>query len=192
MDARVIKTKTTLLATFRKMLGELRFEDITVNDLCQRAGIRRATFYKHFSDKYDFLKFFVSSLRAEFDKNIWKKKKPDATINYYVVYIRSLINFLLKNETIVKRILESEIMPTVVEIIKEQNYHDTRDRIQKSVEEGMQIPASVDTVAMLLTGGISHAVVAWFKNGMSIPADEFIDEIANIIASILTKPAQNA
>ena len=190
MDARVVKTKVRLLTTFRGMLSELRFEDITVNELCARSGIRRATFYKHFEDKYDFMKFFVSSLRNEFDKTIWKKKKPDATINYYVVYLKSLVSFLIENEPIVKLILESEIMPTVVELIKEQNYQDTRDRIQKSVEEGMELSASVETVAVMMTGAVAHAVVTWFKNGMPIPADKFIEEVASVISSILIKPAK--
>ena len=192
MDARVIKTKARLISTFRVMLSELRFEDITVNELCSRAQIRRATFYKHFEDKYDFLKFFVGSLRYEFDKTIWKKKKPDATINYYVVYLKSLVKFLVDNEAIVKLILESEIMPTVVELIKEQNYQDTRDRIQKSVEEGMCLCASVDTVAMMMTGAVSHAVVRWFKSGMPIPADKFIEDVASVISAILTNQAETA
>ncbi len=187
LDARVVKTQEKLNVTFRQMLGEIPFEDITVNEICKRSGIRRATFYKHFSDKYEFLKFFVGSLREEFDKTIWRGKKPDGTFAYYVAYLRAIIKFLLRNEEIVKRILESEVMATVIEIIKEQNYQDTKDRIYKSVEEGVKLPASPDTVAMMMTGAVTHAVVTWFKNGMPIPAEDFINEVASVIKALEVK-----
>ena len=192
MDARVLKTKAKLNETFKQLLGEIPFEDITVNEICKRSGIRRATFYKHFADKYEYLKFFVSSLRDNFDKTIWKRKKPDGTFDYNVAYLHAIVNYLLKNERIVKMILESEVMPTVIEIVKEQNYQDTKDRILKSMEEGVKLPASPETVALMMTGAVTHAVVTWFKNGMPIPAEDFIAEVASVVKSFEGKGEHTA
>ena len=181
MDARVLKTHARFIECFNTMLEEMPFEEITVNELCARASIRRATFYKHYTDKYDFLKFFVSSLRDKFDATIWKREKPDATLEYYVVYLRSLIEFLTSHKKIVQHILSSEIMPTVVNIIIDQNYEDTCDRIRKSVEDGLVIPASVETVATMMTGAVSYAVINWFKRGMPTPAEDFLQELSSVI-----------
>ena len=48
-------------------MSEKPFEEITINDLCNSAMIRRTTFYKHFSDKYDFFRFFLISVMDHMD-----------------------------------------------------------------------------------------------------------------------------
>ena len=46
IDIRVQKTYNMLVTAFLKMLEEKKYEEITINDLCKEAGIRRATFYQ--------------------------------------------------------------------------------------------------------------------------------------------------
>ena len=195
MDARVIKTKQKLLSTFKSLLGEIPFEDITVNEICQRSDVRRATFYKHFDDKYDFLRYFVVTLRTDFDKLVWKRKKPDATPTYYIAYLKSLVNFLVENERIVNMILQSDLMYTIIEVVKEQNYIDTLARIKQSVDEGMKLPASAETVAAMMAGAVTTAVFMWFKNGKPISSRQFIKEASAMITafmgSITDKNKQN-
>ena len=57
-DLRIRKTYKALCDAFVTILEKKRFDDLTVNELCDEAMIRRATFYKHFADKYDFFFFF--------------------------------------------------------------------------------------------------------------------------------------
>lgn len=65
MDLRIKKTYRALFDAFTELLEEHRFEDLTVAMLCDRAMIRRTTFYKHFRDKNDSLPFIsMSSCRA--------------------------------------------------------------------------------------------------------------------------------
>lgn len=51
-------------------LSEKPFEEITVGELCERAGYPRATFYNYFDDKYDLLGFFwqVITKQVKFDE----------------------------------------------------------------------------------------------------------------------------
>ena len=50
LDFRIEKTYMSLHNAFTTLIEERHFEDFTVNDLCERAMIRRTTFYKHFAD----------------------------------------------------------------------------------------------------------------------------------------------
>ena len=59
VDLRILKTHKALCETFSTLLEEKKFEEITVNELCQRAMVRRATFYKHFADKYEYFASLV-------------------------------------------------------------------------------------------------------------------------------------
>ena len=55
MDIRVKRTYQLLNDALANLLKEKSFEDLTVLEICDAAGVHRATFYKHFVDKYDFL-----------------------------------------------------------------------------------------------------------------------------------------
>jgi len=183
-DARVRKTKAKLLSTFKLLLCEKSFEDITVNEICLAADVRRATFYKHFPDKYAFLKYLVGTLRDDFDSKLPKRKKPNATSDYYTEYIRALVNFLTENESMVKNALESEVLPSLIEVIKDKNYEDTCERLRQSTAEGMTLPASVEVTASMMTGAVAGTLLNWFNNGKNIPVEQLIREISAVIASI--------
>jgi AcrR family transcriptional regulator len=77
-DLRVKKTKKALYDAFMTLLSEKQFEDITVNELCDAAGVRRATFYKHYSDKFDFLTAYVRLLRDRIDRMIESRLRTNA------------------------------------------------------------------------------------------------------------------
>ena len=51
-----------LITTFSDLLETKSFENITIQDLCEKANVRRSTFYRHFNDKYDLLNHIVGTL----------------------------------------------------------------------------------------------------------------------------------
>ena len=180
-DLRVQKTKKALTETFCQLLEEKRFEDITVNELCDKAGIRRATFYKHFDDKYAFLGFVVQSLRDDFDRQIWSSKKPGNTSDYYTAYVKGLIAFINYFDKTFEGIMQSEISHRLISILMRQNYEDTYERLCRSVEDGMVLPASIESTAAMLTGGVGHIIIAWVKSGKKKPIDELLADVSALI-----------
>jgi len=65
-DLRVIKTRQNIRNTFIRLLSEKEFEDITVQELIDRAVINRSTFYKHFRDKYDLAESMCSEFMDQY------------------------------------------------------------------------------------------------------------------------------
>src|SRR5215472_13091968 len=53
VDLRVWRTRKLVQAAFIGLVEERGFAAITVRDIAQRAMINRATFYRHYQDKYD-------------------------------------------------------------------------------------------------------------------------------------------
>lgn len=184
-DLRVKKTKKALTETFFKLLNEKPFEEITVNELCELADVRRATFYKHYTDKLNFLTSIVKSLRTRFDTIIWKSDKPDTTSKYYVAYAKRVVTFISENERLINNLIESELLLPCFNIIVEQNYVDTRDRLAKSANAGMKLCAPIDTIAMMCSGGVAQVIYFWIKDGMKKDPDMLADEIGAIISSII-------
>ena len=52
-DLRVIKTRANIRNTFIELLSEKDFNEITIQNILNKALINRSTFYKHYSDKYE-------------------------------------------------------------------------------------------------------------------------------------------
>ncbi|HET9590370.1 MAG TPA: TetR family transcriptional regulator [Anaerolineales bacterium] len=86
LDPRVRRTRSLILQSFEELLAEKSFVSISVQDVTDKAQINRATFYKHFEDKYELLDYSISQMfRAEIEK-----RTLDAC-HYTLDNLRSLI-----------------------------------------------------------------------------------------------------
>lgn len=63
IDPRVRRTRQMLQQAFLEISHEKPdFNDITVGEITERAGVNRATFYAHFEDKYALLNYTVQEM----------------------------------------------------------------------------------------------------------------------------------
>ena len=60
VDPRILRTKKLLVESFQQVSREKKMSQITVKDITERATVNRATFYAHFTDKYDILDYTLS------------------------------------------------------------------------------------------------------------------------------------
>jgi AcrR family transcriptional regulator len=62
-DRRVQRTRTSLLMALLDLIVEKGYEEVTVQDIVDRANVGRSTFYTHFLDKRELLLTGVEELR---------------------------------------------------------------------------------------------------------------------------------
>ena len=62
-DRRVQRTRTSLLIALLDLIVEKGYEEVTVQDIVDRANVGRSTFYTHFLDKRELLLSGVEELR---------------------------------------------------------------------------------------------------------------------------------
>ena len=160
-------------------------ESLSINELCAFAGIRRATFYKHFTDKMNFCMFVIEDLRRRFNESFDKKALLNPEVSYYVEYANRIIDFLDSNEKIVDNIISSSSLVSLLQIMLEQNCRETFALLKKSEEAGMQLPASLNITTVMLAGSVTTAILAWLRVGKQIPKERFSEEVSCIIARIL-------
>ena len=184
-DVRVQKTKNKLFLTFVKLLEEVDIETLTINDLCACAGVRRATFYKHFKDKMDFCAFVIDQLRNIFDTTFWRSTLPPTTSDYYIAYASKTIDFLDEYDHIVSRLLDSSVVPMAMQIIIAQNFNATYERLLVGAQNGMHLHASPRTLAMMLAGGVAATILNWLRNKRPTKKEELIKELSLLIRRIL-------
>ena len=62
-DARTLRTRARINAAFAQLLHRRPYGDIRVSDITRKAGVGRATFYAHYSEKDDLL-------RSQFERGV--------------------------------------------------------------------------------------------------------------------------
>ena len=72
------QTKQALAAALKELMAQKPLEKITIQDLAERAGIRRQNFYYHFEDVYDLMRWMfqeeaVSLLQASEGVLLWQE-----------------------------------------------------------------------------------------------------------------------
>src|ERR1700741_1064 len=76
MDRRISRTRNRLGDSLVGLLQERNFDDITVQDVLDRAGVGRSTFYVHYRDKTD---LFLSDVEDFFELCSGLLKKHNAS-----------------------------------------------------------------------------------------------------------------
>ncbi len=74
VDLRVRKTKLAIEVSLLKLLETKQFQDITIQNIAEEAMINRATFYSHYSDKYELLDRLVEEKLSAFRNHIYEAR----------------------------------------------------------------------------------------------------------------------
>lgn len=165
MDLRIEKTYRALISSFTELLEEKRYEDITVSTLCDRALIRRTTFYKHFADKDEFFRFFLLNMRDEFEKKTHAAMKVASVREYQSAMSPELVRFLKEHSGIVDNVQSSSMSGVLFDALADVM---ERDVLSVLVASGSQNDASDFTIklqAAYLAGGTVAALKHWWKCG---------------------------
>lgn len=184
MDLRIQKTYMALTSTFFELLEEKRFEDITVNELCDRAMIRRATFYKHFGDKYEFFTFVIREIQAEFDQEIAGSLDTDMPINFYITIVRRVIIFFTEREKLIQSVLKSECFPSLLRILSEQVEFDILQKLKEDAEKGYKLIADPEVMAHFFTGAILETLQWWLTHKKPISLESVERQIVDMMKAV--------
>ena len=138
-DLRVQKTYRALMAAFETLMAEETFDDITVNELCARALIRRPTFYSHFEDKYDFLRFYLNEIQWQIESEA--DAATDSPVEHFQRSWRALIAFI-------------DERPALFEIISEHVFASSSRRVRAYCGAVTDSPELADTLATFTVGGL--------------------------------------
>lgn len=174
MDLRVIKTQKALLDTFMEMLSKEPFDSITVNNLCEQAMVRRATFYKHFSDKYDFFAFFIRTKSEEFNKMCPQNANAEPNILFC---FQQTLDFFKEHQSLVDNILKSSMSSTLLEIFADEIYVS----VLAYLESQETTLISKEILASFYVGGIVEISKYWIMNQKKVSEEELLENVSILI-----------
>ncbi len=75
-DPRIKRTRESIRKTFKEMICEMDYEQISIKELTERAGINRKTFYLHYNTLDDLLRELQNELAQNFINRTQGLKRP--------------------------------------------------------------------------------------------------------------------
>ena len=81
------RTLDAFSSTMFGLLSMKAFEEITVNELCEKSNYPRATFYNYFDDKYDLLNYCWYSIGRQIHLEEYAKLDPEESL--YIFFDRA-------------------------------------------------------------------------------------------------------
>lgn len=175
LDLRVQKTYKQLIDTLIQLMSEKSFEDITVSEICNRAEVHRATFYKHFKDKYEFLKFCFESNVSQIKFKAAEKKEPtvDNLKDSFMGFIVEIFEYIKDNRIIFSVICSDKYAISLGASFTGAVYTYCYEKLK------IVLPGISDEKAQVFASFYSSAfigVVKWYAtSGIDYPLEELYD-----------------
>ena len=178
IDLRIQKTQLLLHHAFTELMEEQGFADFTVGQLCEKAMIRRATFYKHFADKYEYFSFYMNEIFQSFHDRL-KPGMEAGDVNDYVLHIcRELIRFVKEHERFVKKAMEASVAPITLTILLEVLHSDIQQALQNANSSKGLTSAQLEGRASFFTGGVLSILFRHLQSNTPIDEEAFIDVVS--------------
>lgn len=189
-DLRKRKTRKALEDAFLELTETRWIEDISVGDICERAMVRRATFYKHFADKYDFFAYVMNNMQRSTNLALNANPKDITMAEYCVNICYSYYRNHLEHPKLVSRIYESKSRQLYTDILMDQIREAIQKKARYDQEKGIRQEIRVEVLANFIGGAIPTVMAAFEKQQMgSLDVESFLAELRKIFEK-LCAPAQ--
>lgn len=176
-DLRVKRTCSLLSLALLDLMQTRSFDKISVMNICERAMVHRATFYLHFTDKYDLLRYIMdrhaeqlteASIKdnAEFIKDAAEKFFRDIEKNY-----GAYRNIVQKNDSL-----------TFMKAVSDNIYRVVYGKLERGFDGPKEI---IEARAALISGGAAMLAVKMCTAKTKPDRTRFMPEINRYIESIV-------
>ena len=161
--------------TFLQMLLESHYDEITISDLCRRAGLTRKMFYRLYEKKADVLYSLIDRTLMESDSFVPDESVGPGELHRFLAfwqYKKDLLDALQKHQN------SSLLTDRAIRFAMQETGSPVR------TFGADEIKGSYESIVFYMTGMFSLLLV-WHSQGF--PSS--IDEMATVMMDLLTTPA---
>ncbi|HFF2554313.1 TPA: TetR/AcrR family transcriptional regulator [Listeria monocytogenes] len=180
-DLRVQKTYEALIDAFMELYSEKGFEKITVNELCVRARIRRPTFYKHFSDKYEFFSFVVKEKQLEFNKRVEELLQTEEPSEYFIKILLVLIDIIEENIHLFYSFQSDSLMILMFKKASNEIEEIIEEKLMQTQDKGVELITDSITLTKSSVAIAGQVVVWWLEIRSNTTKQELVSRFEPII-----------
>lgn len=107
LDLRQRRTRQSLVRALEELLAERTFQSLSVTDICQRAMVHRTTFYAHFNDKQELLRYLLLGVERRCVETCLPKDWSGKARDYFLTAARNVLDFFQSRRSLYRACLRS-------------------------------------------------------------------------------------
>ena len=180
-DLRIRRTHKLLCDAMLELLEQTSYDNISVVDICDKAMVHRATFYKHFADKNEFMEYVTRvKLREFYDMNAKVHISTDLNNAYYEI-INNVLTFVEMNRSMLKLSINSSSNSSFIDSLHKIIYEEFVELIDILENNGETFRVPKDMLAQFYTGGFSHVLRSWIADETAYSKPELSNYIEKLL-----------
>lgn len=164
LDRRTQRTRRLLCEALVALIVERGYADLSIQDITDRADLRRATFYLHYKDKDELL---IAVLRETFDalaRQLEAESSSDALAGKtYLKTYRLMFAHVAENAVLYRTILSGQVGAMVSRSIREYLAGHVRRALSAQDSNAFGLPDEV--IAHYVAGVELSLITWWLENG---------------------------
>lgn len=190
-DLRSEKTFDALTAAMQELLSEKPMESITVKELCARAKTRTATFYNHFSDKYDFFAFMVRRIHRE-HWTIWMVSEGNLDSghpeDFYIDLVQNSLEFLAENQPMAVTCYGDSLLMQILQSVALDVVEIVREHLKNDMAPFLDDELDLELFTQAFVGAISQCCYWWLHHQDNVTKEQVISWLSTLIKDLVAKP----
>lgn len=174
-DARIRYTRMTIKESFIHLNAEKELTQITVKELCERAGINRSTFYRNFTDIYSVMEWIEDEFVAKAVKLI-----HGAEVESTERTILSILSAIKEHQ---HRYLSLHDIPStrLLSRIIKQTFADNKELLKARAPHLSE--AELQRYYEYTSAGCTAIMIDWVKSGMTESPEEIARYIYKLVSA---------
>jgi AcrR family transcriptional regulator len=180
-DARAVRTRGELASALIALMHVKGFDDITVQNICERANVGRSTFYAHFQDKDElFIRHTVVFGRALGGKLTW-----DDALGSYQFPARWLFEHVRQMKPLFDSLSRARKTEFIMKVWQ-NNIAEVFEQRVLAMRSGMEMRGGIPAVilAQQLAGTLMTLMVWWMDHHYAIAEHEMDQQFHRLIAGL--------
>ncbi|MCK9859586.1 TetR/AcrR family transcriptional regulator [Paenibacillus sp. ATY16] len=178
VDRRILKTQESLKHAVIDLMSEKSFDEITIQDIADRANLNRGTIYLHYQDKYDLLdKLIETHLNelGEMDKWACEMDWVDALVPYF--------NYFEENYLFFSTMLASKEAKGAPSSFRTRLLNSFMEGFKGEIDRESDRNTDLSEDVMLQYAGTAYVGVIewWIRNGMPHPPEVMAKQVGVLL-----------
>ncbi|MDR9855400.1 TetR/AcrR family transcriptional regulator [Paenibacillus sp. VCA1] len=174
VDRRILRSQESIKGAFIALLSEKSFDDITIQDIADRANVGRRTIYLHYLDKYDLL----DRLIEEYLNELRRLCQSSSDLSF-IDAMRIWFQFFEKNYSFFATILASKgaasFRSGFLKLVSEE-FEEELD-----VSEGVNKGFSKEIIRKFMVSATVGIIESYFTKEITDPIDVVAEQVGLLL-----------
>jgi len=178
VDRRITKSQEAIKKALIELMSEKSFDDITIQDIADRANVNRGTIYLHYLDKFDLL----DKIMEEHINNMGNFCESATEMDYIESTVHCM-EYFKSNYLFFSTMLASEGAPYFRSQFLKFNIEEFKKDVD--ITKGKNADQNEDVIVQFVANAYVGVVEWWLKNGMPYPPRVMAEKVGDLLERIV-------